>query len=220
MSDDARCFKGVWIPASVWNHPNLNWFEKCLIAEIDSLCGSGRPSCASVEFFVERMGMAESTIKNTLSKLCLLGIVKRLKSDGRSTYRCVAPDYSSDPKQSAEWLAIDLRGTKISTSEVSNSVSPIKRVPKGERERASLSRFAKPASEETVVAYCVERGLPQKDGTYMWNHWKANGFTNNGRPIRDWKAEIRAWQTGGFFPSMRQVHRNGGLTQEQKERNF
>ena len=54
-------------------------------------------------------------------------------------------------------------------------------------------------------AYVVkELGLTDDDARYLWNNWKANGFTRNGKAIKDWKAAARAWKAGKFYPSQKQ----------------
>jgi hypothetical protein len=228
MSEGQRAFKGVWIPASLWNHPQLTWFEKALVAEIDVLSGAwngpgagNSPCYASLDFLAERMGSTPKSISNTLSKLTLLGVLKRLKSDGRITYRCVAPDYSSDPGLSQKWIS---NGFTLNPDVECESTTGLTQLQlEGGPEIISIDTSidgkvisrahvrARPDSEEAVIAYCTERGLAENDGSYMWNHWVANGFTNGGRLVKDWKAEIRTWQAGGFLPSQRpqSVQRNG-----------
>ena len=48
-------FKGVWICAALWEDTGLNPTEKFLIAEVDSLCGNGKPCFASNEFLSKRL---------------------------------------------------------------------------------------------------------------------------------------------------------------------
>jgi len=66
--------------------------------------------------------------------------------------------------------------------------------PKPSKDRGTL---------EDVKAFCAELKLPESDST--WFYWKCEGnqWTNGGRPIKDWRATIRAWQAGGFFPSQK-----------------
>lgn len=68
---------------------------------------------------------------------------------------------------------------------------------------------AKGTSEE-ASAYCVEIGLPASDGTACFDKWQGNGWKNNGEPIKDWKATIRAWKANGYMPSQKAAQgRNG-----------
>jgi hypothetical protein len=78
----------------------------------------------------------------------------------------------------------------------------MERVQEKEKEKEGLGyRKGKPENREQVVEYCRERGLPETDGHHCFDKWEGNGFTNNGKPIRDWKATIRSWQTMHYLPS-------------------
>jgi hypothetical protein len=57
---------------------------------------------------------------------------------------------------------------------------------------------------EKVRGFSRGEGIPLADAD--WFFWKchANGWTNGGRPILDWKATIRSWWKGRFFPSQKQ----------------
>jgi hypothetical protein len=60
-----------------------------------------------------------------------------------------------------------------------------------------------PPTPEEFKAHCESKGICFNDGKYLWNHWKDNGWTRGGRPIYDWQAAIRAWQSAGHLPSAR-----------------
>ncbi len=75
---------------------------------------------------------------------------------------------------------------------------------------------SKPTCELEVVGYCLSRGLIEEDGSYMWNHWHANGFKNGRIPVKDWQAQIRAWQLAGYFPSQKPQRFNGSNGHHQK----
>jgi len=61
-----------------------------------------------------------------------------------------------------------------------------------------------------VLSFVKSVGLKELDAEYIWNLWESNGWTRNGRKILDWKATIRSWKAGGYFPSQRNPQRNGG----------
>lgn len=60
----------------------------------------------------------------------------------------------------------------------------------------------KPTIQE-IENYCLELGLAVTDGTYLWDKWTGNGWTNNGRAIKDWQATIRSWKRIGILPSQK-----------------
>jgi hypothetical protein len=78
-----RQFKGVWICAELWEHPDLTYAEKFLIAEIDSLSGKGAACFASNEFLAERILQKIGATNNLISSLTARGYLIRLRFDGR-----------------------------------------------------------------------------------------------------------------------------------------
>lgn len=52
-------------------------------------------------------------------------------------------------------------------------------------------------------------GLPESDADYTFHKWQGNGWVNGKNPIKDWRATVRQWKSGNFFPSQK----NGGQTQ-------
>ena len=80
-----RDFKGIWIPKEIWLTPELNYFEKILFAEIDSL--DGEKNCfASNEYFAEFFNCRVETISRAISKLKELGYISEVGFDGRKGY--------------------------------------------------------------------------------------------------------------------------------------
>lgn len=54
-----------------------------------------------------------------------------------------------------------------------------------------------------IIDFCKSNGLYPRDAEYLWNTWEGNGWTINKRPIKDWKAAIRAWKAQGYLPSQK-----------------
>ncbi len=55
-----------------------------------------------------------------------------------------------------------------------------------------------------IEEFAESLGLPGSDGTSCFHKWQGNGWTNSGKPIRDWRATIRAWKLSGYLPSQKQ----------------
>ena len=94
MNESKKEFRGVWIRASLWRRKDLNWFEKCLIAEIDCFAGN---CFASNAYLAEMMGTTESRLSNSLSKLRGLGLIIDGNFNGRVRQIMVSDEVSSDP---------------------------------------------------------------------------------------------------------------------------
>lgn len=93
-----------------------------------------------------------------------------------------------------------------SSTSSSSSSSPICE-PNGNQmvfddEPATKKSKAKGTLEE-IKAFAVENGLPASDGETTFHKWEGNGWTNNGKPIRDWKATVRAWMGACIMPSQK-----------------
>lgn len=69
-------------------------------------------------------------------------------------------------------------------------------------ERGSEKPKARGTAEE-LKAYCVELKLPESDGVATFDKWQGNGWTNGGKPMKDWRATIRSWSAQGYMPSQK-----------------
>lgn len=62
---------------------------------------------------------------------------------------------------------------------------------------------SRPSNREEFDAYIREVGLYRNDAEWLWNKWEGNGWLNSQRPIKDWKATVRSWKEGEYFPSQK-----------------
>lgn len=58
-------------------------------------------------------------------------------------------------------------------------------------------------TREEIIEFCVEELLPRSDADAIFHKWEGNGWTNGGKPIKDWKATIRSWKAQKFLPSQK-----------------
>jgi hypothetical protein len=99
-----RQFKGIWICAAIWEDDDLTLAERCLIAEVDSLCGRGKACYASNAFLAKRLRLSDLHMNGMLSDLTRWGYLIRLAFTGRQTLRCVHPMFSSNAETVHELL--------------------------------------------------------------------------------------------------------------------
>jgi hypothetical protein len=73
--------------------------------------------------------------------------------------------------------------------------------------RAHARGHDRPATASEVVSYMAtpEINRPASDAQYLFALWETNGFTHNNKPVKNWKAQVRAWKYGGYFPSQKQA---------------
>lgn len=57
--------------------------------------------------------------------------------------------------------------------------------------------------------FASEIGLLSSDGEWFFYKCVGNGWTNNGKPIKDWKATIRQWKISCILPSLKPNSGNG-----------
>ena len=69
-----RDFKGVWIPKEIYLDESLNWTEKILLIEIDSL--DGENGCfATNDHFAKHLMISKGRVSKLISKLNTLGYI-------------------------------------------------------------------------------------------------------------------------------------------------
>lgn len=69
-----RNFKGVWIPKEIWNDKDLNWSEKLLFVEIDSL-DNDNGCYANNEYFSKFFNLSKDRISKLISSLKSKGYI-------------------------------------------------------------------------------------------------------------------------------------------------
>jgi len=63
-----------------------------------------------------------------------------------------------------------------------------------------------PPDRDEVRIFAGTIGVGQSDADWFFDKGEGNGWTNAGRPIRDWKATLRSWKAGKYLPSQKQVN--------------
>jgi hypothetical protein len=58
-------------------------------------------------------------------------------------------------------------------------------------------------TQEEFEAYAQELKLPATDGEYFHAKMIATDWKISGRPVKDWRAALRQWKTGGYLPSQK-----------------
>lgn len=78
-----REFKGIWIPAHIWNDDSLSAVAKVLLAEVDSFTARDQSFYKTNDTIARELHCSESTIKRIIADLVRLGHVERVAFDGR-----------------------------------------------------------------------------------------------------------------------------------------
>jgi uncharacterized protein YdaU (DUF1376 family) len=70
------------------------------------------------------------------------------------------------------------------------------------KESKNTRSALKPTFDE-LKSFILAEGLPESDAIALFNKWEGNGWTNNGKTIKDWKATVRSWRSCGYLPSQK-----------------
>jgi DNA-binding transcriptional regulator GbsR (MarR family) len=81
--ENKRQFLGIWIPRDIYLNRDLSWTDKILLIEIESL-DNERGCFASNDYFAKFLGVTNTTISQSISKLKKLGFVEQVSFDGRT----------------------------------------------------------------------------------------------------------------------------------------
>ena len=181
-----RQFKGIWVPAEIWEDTNLTWNEKVVLMEIDSFTAAGKDCFISDSYIGNLIGVTERTARRILSKLINQGYVKKTCFDGRTRY---IESTITDRIVRAEW-------TKMSGQtghECPDTINNITNTNLQEKEKIyKKERFEKPTVSE-VKAYCEER-RNNIDPQAFVDFYDSKGWKVGNTPMRDWKAAVRTWE--------------------------
>jgi|GEM_PF-798855 len=104
QNGEPRAFKGVWICAALWLHPDLTHTEKFLMAEVDSLTGPEDPCYATASYLASRIQVSEVRANHLLADLHKRGLLVKISFDGVRVRRVVNPVLSSNPATSEAWI--------------------------------------------------------------------------------------------------------------------
>jgi len=92
-----RDFKGVWIPKEIYLNEDLNWTEKILLIEIDSL--DNEKGCyATNQYFADFIGKSKNWVSQCISKLKKEGYIYQEEFNGRKRILKSNLHYSTDSK--------------------------------------------------------------------------------------------------------------------------
>ena len=54
-----------------------------------------------------------------------------------------------------------------------------------------------------IASQAAMMGLPESDAQFLDDYWLGNGFKTGRNPVKDWRAVMRVWFRGKYFPSQK-----------------
>jgi hypothetical protein len=121
---------------------------------------------------------------------------------GELSHECRAhkPIFQSLEKHSIDAKQLHLKGYPKGINTLQEKE---KEKEKDTHAHASARQTKSRATLDEVVEFTRSIQLPDTDAHATFYKWEGNAWTNNGKPIKDWKATIRSWKAGGFLPSQK-----------------
>jgi len=154
--------------------------------------------------------VSEANVKQMLIE-CLSAKLLSVYGDGKYIqlldFRQQTRSKSKFPEPSKDELFIDCtsNGNQMCSETESES----------ESETESKSRLTPKPTLDDCKEFCKSVGLPETDGEWFFYKCEGCDWKNNGKPIKDWKATIRAWKLAGHMASQKQLP-NGHLANPPK----
>jgi len=205
MVEISRKFIGIWIPKEIWLDKRLTYFERCLLAEIHSLCGDD--GCyASNEYLCEFFNERERKIQEGISKLKELGFIYVESFDGRT--RVLKSNLSPKNDKSL-----------FSTSEVLKSAPQTCRNPhpshyieskediKEQQQQSAAAAFSNPSKKETLprIYGCLQNvDIPDSDKIEITQRYDADTVKN----AIEWATNPQTKINKGLSPAIKWACQN------------
>lgn len=213
-----RKFKGIWIPAELWNSKGLSLQEKCLIAEIDSFTEFWMSNKAIGEF----LGVSKDRAKQIIAKMKDSGIINVETTRDAETKQILKRTItvSNDFKRKIFETSLNKKADDYPSGVENSPRGGVENSPRGGVEnypesnksfynKSSLDnkgdkppalpqaskkskRFAKPTLDE-VQAYCQERQNNVDPESFV-DFYESKGWKVGNQPMKDWKAAVRTWE--------------------------
>ena len=205
-----RKFKGIWIPAELWNSKGLSLQEKCLIAEIDSFTEFWMSNKAIGEF----LGVSKDRAKQIVAKMKDSGIINVETTRDAETKQILKRTItvSNDFKRKIFEASLNKKVDDYPSGVENSPRGGVENYPESNKSfynKSSLDnkgdsspalpqvskkskRFVKPTLED-VQAYCQERQNNVDPESFI-DFYESKGWKVGNQPMKDWKAAVRTWE--------------------------
>ena len=205
-----RKFKGIWIPAELWNSKGLSLQEKCLIAEIDSFTEFWMSNKAIGEF----LGVSKDRAKQIVAKMKDGGIINVETTRDAETKQILKRTItvSNDFKRKIFEASLNKKVDDYPSGVENSPRGGVENYPESNKSfynKSSLDnkgdkppalpqvskkskRFVKPTLDD-VQAYCQERQNNVDPESFI-DFYESKGWKVGNQPMKDWKAAVRTWE--------------------------
>lgn len=119
-----RDFKGIWIPASIWERPDLSGTERVLLAEVFSLSSRDEGCTATNKYFSQFFHVSERTVSGAIASLVAKGLLKADAFDGRRRVLRVSPEVRAAGSQNLRGRVAESAGQSSKNCEADSQNFP------------------------------------------------------------------------------------------------
>ena len=200
--------RGFFIPADIWDNPDLTLQEKVILAEIASFSKNGKECYISNSRIAEILGLNVRQAKNIFYELVEGNIIRRTRFDGKNRFVEMVEGWQSNAKQrgnrvpASRAIKCTIDGQQIARkggSRVPHTISTDTTYPsilestdKNIPEKKEQKKFVSPSVED-VIDYASSIGHPEFNAEYFVDHYTGNGWKVGKTAMKDWKATVRNW---------------------------
>lgn len=121
--EQIRDFKGVWIPKNIWLNKQLNFLDKVILIEIDSLNSEEQPCFARNQYFADFCQCSPRHITRVLTKLVNLGYIKITVAENGQRYIQTIVDKMSTPQSRVDKMSTSPRQNVYHNNTINNTSS-------------------------------------------------------------------------------------------------
>lgn len=125
MSANDRAFKGIWIPAEVYEAPGVCWTAKILFLEIDSFTKRGNECFMSNARLSKFLGVSETQVSKHISRLIEMGWIRQTSFDGRKRYleSCLEVNFNPGLNHTSKQLLNEVQGSSKANFNHTNTIN-------------------------------------------------------------------------------------------------
>lgn len=201
--------RGFFIPADIWDNPDLTLQEKVILAEIASFSKNGKECYISNSRIAEILGLNVRQAKNIFYELVDGNIIRRTRFDGKNRFVEMVEGWQSNAKQrgnrvpTSRAIKCTIDGQQIARkggNRVPHTISTDTTYPpilestdKNLQKGKNVKRFVKPTYDE-LKAYANEIGFFPFDPQAFLDYYDSKGWVVGKSPMKDWHAALRTWK--------------------------
>lgn len=136
-----------------------------------------------------------STIYTTAYHYGFRVAIRKLDGGGFRVWLVAKEKRSSPPPLSPLQSSLSSAPQKKETPSLPQDSSPSE--PVSRKAPRKGVRYAQSLQE--VIDFALKKDMTERHAVYCWNHWNGNGWTNNGKPIGDWKSVMISWRENNIL---------------------